>query len=395
MHVIHVSAYFAPAYGFGGPPRSLLALCRAQRAAGLSIEVFTTTANHGAPLPAHPGGVDVSGVRVRYFPLSAPHRLLGASSMGAPLADAVRGAAIVHVHGLFNRTVWLAAAAARLAAVPYVLSPRGMLEGAALDHHGWRKRASWQLFDRRAFEGAACWHATSGGEAAALGRRGVEQRRIAEIPNAVDPVVSDEADRVDARQFAELPAAARYVLFLGRLHPIKRLDLLAAAFARLANRAGDVHLVIAGPDEREHRAALTPLFAPLGPRVHWCGFVDGPRKAGLIGGASALVLCSDSESFGMSVAESLSAGVPVVVSRTCPWPAIETGRCGYWVEQSADGLAEGLTRLLGNPDEAAAMGRRGQDLVSREFGAEAIGSRWLGLYRELSGARHAVMAPTA
>jgi glycosyltransferase involved in cell wall biosynthesis len=395
MRVIHVSAYFAPAYGFGGPPRSLLALCRAQQTAGLSIDVFTTTANNGPPLPVHPAGVDVEGVRVRYFSLSAPRRLLGASGMTAPLAAAVRGAALVHVHGLFNRTVWTAAAAARSAGVPYVLSPRGMLETAALSHHAWRKRASWRLFDRRAFEGAACWHATSSLEAETLRRRDGSARRIAEIPNAVDPVVADEAARAEARRFAGVPAAAPYVLFLGRVHPIKRLDLLAAAFARMGTRAGGVHLVIAGPDERGHRAALAPLFEPLAARVHWCGAVDGPRKAGLLSGAAALVLCSDSESFGMSVAESLAAGVPVVVSRTCPWPSIETLRCGYWVEQSADGLAGGLTRLLDDPGESRAMGDRGRELVAREFGAAAIASRWIALYREVAGAARVNLPTTA
>jgi glycosyltransferase involved in cell wall biosynthesis len=395
MQVIHVSAYFAPAYGFGGPPRSLLALCRAQQAAGLSIDVFTTTANNGLLLPARPGGVEVEGVRVRYFPLSAPRRLLGASSMAAPLAAAVRGAALVHVHGLFNRTVWTAAAAARSASVPYVLSPRGMLETAALGHHAWRKRASWRLFDRRAFEGAACWHATSHLEAETLRRRDGATRRIVVIPNAVDPVVADDAACADARRCAGVPPGAPYVLFLGRVHPIKRLDLLAAAFARMGSRAAQVHLVIAGPDERGHRAALAPLFEPLGARVHWCGAVDGPRKAGLLSGAAALVLCSDSESFGMSVAESLAAGVPVVVSRTCPWPSIEAGDCGYWVDQSADGLAGGLTRLLDDPDRSRAMGRRGRELVAREFGAAAIAARWVALYREVSGAAPVTLATTA
>lgn len=387
MRVVHVSAYFAPAFGFGGPPRSLLALCRAQRQAGVSVEVFTTTANRGSPLPAHPEGVDLDGVRVRYFPLSPPRLLMGASRMAQPLAAAVREAALVHVHGLFNRTIWLGAETARAAGVPYVLSPRGMLEPAALRHHAWRKRVAWRLFDRAAFENAAWWHATSASEADTLRRRaGAADRRVAEIPNVVDPVPGDDAACDEARGAAGVPAGTPYVLFLGRLHPIKRLDLVAAAFAALGPRAARLHLVIAGPDERGHRAAVAPLFAPLGPRVHWCGPVDGRRKAGLLGGAAALVLCSDSESFGMSVAEALAAGVPAVVSRTCPWPLLESERCGCWVEQSAGGIAGGLARLLDDPGEARAMGRRGREVAAREFGAAAIGRRWAALYREVCAA---------
>ncbi|MFP5380215.1 MAG: hypothetical protein ACLGHP_10805, partial [Vicinamibacteria bacterium] len=64
MKVVHVTAYFAPAAGFGGPPRSLLALCQSQMEAGVDVEVFTTTASRGRALDARPYGVDVEGVRV-------------------------------------------------------------------------------------------------------------------------------------------------------------------------------------------------------------------------------------------------------------------------------------------------------------------------------------------
>lgn len=383
MNVLHVTAYFAPAFGFGGPPRSVLALCQAQRQAGIGVEVFTTTANVGASLPAVPDGTDLDGVRVRYFPVSAPGFLLGASAMGPALRQAAASADLIHVHGLFNRSVWTGASAARAARVPLVVSPRGMLEPAALAHHRWRKRASWQLFDRRVVEQAACLHATAHTEFEALRARARHQR-VVEIPNSVEPGVVDEAARLDARMFAGVPSGAPYVLFLGRIHPIKRLDLLAAAFGRLREAVPPAHLVIAGPDDRGHRARVEPLFAEFGPRVHWCGPVDGRRKDGLLSGASALVLCSDSESFGISVAEALGAGVPVVVTRTCPWPMLDEVGCGHWVEQDPPAIAAGLASLLRDPTEARAMGRRGHDLVAREYGAIAVAFRWAALYREVT-----------
>ena len=238
-------------------------------------------------------------------------------------------------------------------------------------------------------DGAARLHATSHAEFEALGARGC---RVVEIPNSVEPEPVDEAARLEARMFAGVPAGAPYVLFLGRLHPIKRLDLLAAAFARVSRSVPAAHLVIAGPDERGHRARVEPLFAGLGGRAHWCGAVDGRRKAGLLSGASALVLCSDSESFGVSVAEALAAGVPAVVSRTCPWPMLDTVGCGHWVEQQPDAIAAGLEDLLKNPEEARAMGRRGHELAAREYGSTAVASRWAALYREVI-AEHLSSAP--
>jgi glycosyltransferase involved in cell wall biosynthesis len=382
LRIVHVSAYFAPAYGFGGPPRSLLATCRAQRHAGLDVEVFTTTANRGEALPACPDGVEIEGVRVRSFPLSAPAALLGAASMRDPLTRAARESDVVHLHGLFNRTIWMASAAARRAGTPTVVSPRGMLEAPALAHHGWRKRASWALVDREVARAADAWHATSPAEAASLSRRW-PRATVIEIPNAVDAVHGTESDRCAARAVAGVPPGSPYVLFLGRLHPLKRLDLLAAAFSEVVRRRAGVHLVIAGPDEAGYRTSVEPLFAAAAARVHWCGQVDGALKAGLLAGASALVMCSDSESFGMSVAEALAAAVPVVVTRSCPWPALDTEGGGYWVDQRADAIAAGLVRLLSDADAAGELGRRGRAYVLREFSAPALGARWCRFYRDL------------
>jgi glycosyltransferase involved in cell wall biosynthesis len=229
---------------------------------------------------------------------------------------------------------------------------------------------------------AACWHATSPDEAQGLRHRAGAQR-VDEIPNCVDAVVADEAARTSARHAIGLPPHAPYVLFLGRLHPIKRLDLLASAFSEVASAIPEARLVIAGPDEGGHRAAIQPRFAHVASRVHWCGAVDGEVKAGLLSGAAVLVLCSDSESFGMSVAEALSAAVPVVVTRTCPWPAIEAVGCGHWVAQTAPDVARGVMALLEHPDEARRCGERGRDFAACQFGPAPVGARWAALYREI------------
>jgi len=52
VRVLHVSPYFAPAFRYGGPPRSILGLCRALGRAGVDVEVVTTTADGDADLPA-------------------------------------------------------------------------------------------------------------------------------------------------------------------------------------------------------------------------------------------------------------------------------------------------------------------------------------------------------
>lgn len=360
LRVVHVCAYFAPAFVYGGPPRSILGLCRAQRDAGVDVRVVTTTANGDSELDEEVvAGGAYEGVPVRYCARAWPRSIFHAPSLRRAVTSELLEADVLHVHGLWNATVWSAAAAARKRRKPYVLSPRGMLAPAALAHDRWRKRLVYPIADRRVIAGAARLHATSHTEFDDLDRIPKTGRAVY-VPNGVElPPLPPPLD--------DGGCAAPVVLFLGRIHPIKRLDLLAAAFGRVRVQHPNARLVIAGPDEEGHRANVAPLFEPFGDSVTWTGRVDDAGKRQLLAGAAVLVMCSNSESFGMSAAEAMAAGKPVVVTRTCPWPEIEMHRTGYWVEQTSDAVAAALNAVLSDPSAAREMGCRGRALIESQY----------------------------
>jgi glycosyltransferase involved in cell wall biosynthesis len=162
LRVVHVCAYFAPAFVYGGPPRSIFGLCRAQRDAGIDVRVVTTTANGDSELSeAVVARGEYEGIPVRYCARAWPRSIFHSPSLGAVVATELREADVLHIHGLWNATVWSAAAAAREQRKPYVLSPRGMLAPAALAHDKWRKKLVYPLADRRVIRDAAR-RATSG-----------------------------------------------------------------------------------------------------------------------------------------------------------------------------------------------------------------------------------------
>jgi glycosyltransferase involved in cell wall biosynthesis len=352
---------------YGGPPRSILGLCRAQRDAGVDVQVITTTANGDTELSdAVVARGEYEGIPVRYCERGWPRSVFRAPSLRDTVAEALRSADVLHIHGLWNATVWSAAAAARDEGRPYILSPRGMLAPAALAHDAWRKRLAYPVADRRVIRDAARLHATSRPEFDELDARWGPGRTLY-VPNGVELPPGAPGDAAQARARFNLPPTAPFVLFLGRIHPIKRLDLLAAAFARVRERHLDAHLVIAGPDEEGHRSRIAPLFTPFGSSVTWAGRVDETGKRQLLDAASALVLCSNSESFGMSAAEAMAAAVPVVVTRTCPWPEVESHGAGFWVDQDPEAIATALVALFDNQPAAQAMGRRGRTLIAGRY----------------------------
>ena len=266
MRVLHVSPYFPPAIPYGGPPASVLGLCQALQRAGVDVDVLTTTANGDAPLAASPAGGDrFDGVPVRYVATSFPRRFFGAR-VREPLIAGLARADVCHIHGVWNVPEWWASYLARARKVPYVVSPRGMLQPQAVRQGRWRKRVAYRLLDRANLRGAALLHATSEQEADALRdlQLGVP---IAVVPNGVDLDAAPRAPR-GYRSHLGIPSDALVVLYLGRMHRIKRLDLVADAFAALRTTNPSAHLVLAGHDEQGLIPDLTRRLSAHAPFVH-------------------------------------------------------------------------------------------------------------------------------
>lgn len=334
---------------------------------------MTTTANGREDFPASTNGQQTyEGVPVRYFPRRWPKRFFAVDGLAETLVAEAGSYDLLHLHGLWNLTVWAAARVARQIGMPYLISPRGMLDRGAMNHEAARKFIAWHLAERENLLGARLLHATSDSEADAIARYELH-KPITIIPNGIEFETDASATTHEAH-------TKKRILFLGRIHPIKRLDLLAAAFAQIKAKFPETRLVIAGPDESEHRKTVEPLLASVANSVDWLGEVGDTVKAELLQNAAVLVQCSDSENFGLSVPESLAAGTPVVTTRTTPWAEVETVGCGFWVEQNAQAIADAVCRLLDQPQEAAAMGERGARWVRTKFGWDTVASQMVNCY---------------
>lgn len=344
-----------------GPSYSVTALSAALRRAGHNSAVMAV--GRRAPEP----GLQVFAQDMARVPVA--NRLMASRAlMRAVDAAAARGA-VLHGHGLWLLPNILPARAARRHGVPLVVSPRGMLGAEALAFSRQRKRVVWNLGQRRALEGAACFHATADSEAEDIRRAGLAAP-VAVIPNGIDIPEGDPSP------------GARTILHLGRLHPKKGIDRLIAAWAQVAGRHPDWRLRIVGPSEIGCRAALERQVQELGaPRVDFDGPLYGADKLAAYRQAGLFVLPTLNENFGMVVAEALAAGVPTISTRGAPWKGLETERCGWWVEHGPDAMAAALDAALALPDaERAAMGARGRAWMARDFGWDGIAARMANVY---------------
>jgi glycosyltransferase involved in cell wall biosynthesis len=153
----------------------------------------------------------------------------------------------------------------------------------------------------------------------------------------------------------------KLVLFISRIHPKKGCDLLIEAFAKVLAPHPDWHLVIAGPDQVGLRKELIQLAERLGvsSRITWTGMLRGHLKWGAIRAAEVFALPSHQENFGIVVAESLAAKVPVLISNKVNiWREVEADGVGIVGEDTLEGTCKMLRSYLETPEEKKLAMRR-------------------------------------
>lgn len=395
MRVLHVSPYGGDAWAYGGIPRVVEALTDGLAARGHAVTVCTTDVadqTHRLPRPDRdrwsPWMIRrPSGTEVRVFP-NASNRLAYHQQLFLPvgLRRFLRAEAgnydVAHLHACRNLPGVMAAEALEGVGVPYVLAPNGTAPNIE------RRRLAKDVFDRLWGHGvlrrAARVLAVTKAEHAQLRTLGVPDAAIRQLPNPVAVPDAGVARSRGAfrRQFGL--GAGPIVLYLGKLTPRKRVDVLVRAFARLAT--ADARLVIAGNDMGSGSGLERLVHAcHLDDRVTFTGLLAGDSRLQALADADVVVYPSEHEIFGLVPCEALTVGTPVIVSNDSGCGEILAPLPGVTVVSVGDvlTLSAAIDAVLADPPAWRTRARGSADTVHARFGVAAVCAELEGIYAEL------------
>jgi glycosyltransferase involved in cell wall biosynthesis len=336
--------------------------------------LFSVAEEEGGPRDAYDKGYRDCRFAWDFARIPILRRLRSSHGLSNALQNVARTADVIHNHGLWLMPNVRAGEAAASAPTPLVVSPRGMLAPAALAFSPVKKRAFWALLQGPVIRGAACIHATSDQEYEEIRSFGLTNP-VAIIPNGIDL----------PRQPAHRPVrttAERVVLSLGRLHPKKGLVRLVHAWSRVEAECPGWWLKIVGPPEAGHDHELRALVTALSlARVSVEGPIYGDAKTDAYWEADIFVLPTLNENFGLTVAEALAAGTPVISTKGAPWSGLESEGCGWWIDLGVEPLAAALAHAMKLSREALkAMGGKGREWMMRDFSWDPIARHILDVY---------------
>ena len=347
MRILHVCPYFKPSWEGGGPPRFVYELASQQVAMGHDVTVYTTDGFKRRVKIEKNRSVDVDGIRTYYFRnlsmyLTANFNLPLPYYLPVVAAKELKSFDIIHIH---EHRTFLAAVIYLLATrynIPYIVQPHG---SAPRMIKAWQKRLFDILVGNRIIYNAKRIIASSKIESQYYKKvyPKLNEKIIVRLPNPVNiPKTPPEGSFRKKWGLKD----DQIVLYLGRIHERKGLDLLVRAFNQIKD--DKLKLVIAGPDDH-HLKRLKKLISDLrlGDRIILTGPLYGLDKFEVLVDADVFILPSSKyESFGMAAAEAIACGTPVVVTSNCGISEWIDSTAGLIVEADEKSIKDAITKIL-------------------------------------------------
>ena len=388
MRIIQLVPYYRPAFQYGGPINSVHNLAKGLVAQGKEVHVYTTNLGlknrEDIPIGTE---VVIDGVKVIYLPVVGNLFYALSPVLRNFLKKSIRNFNIIHIHGVYQFHSFIGCHYCQKYNIPYVISPRGMLNPSGIYRKSTIKKKIYiSMVEKKNIERANLVHCTSKKEYKGLLELGLKPENVEVIPNPVE--LKDLKTDINCRNFR-----GKYnlnnnptIIFLGRLSPIKGLDILISAFKKILMKFPKCQLLLVGPDYKGYQRNIEKLIkeSNLENSIKITGLLKGKEKVCALKESDVFILPSYSEGFGMSVVEAMLCGLPVITTKEVGiWEAIEKKGCGLVVNLNPKSIEKGLSRLLENPEERAKFGENGKEIAEKNFSIKKVTNKMLEAYKSV------------
>lgn len=271
---------------------------------------------------------------------------------------------IVHLTSLFFPLSILSAFICIKFNIDFSIAPRGELFDGAILHKGKKKKYIFKYVLRKLYSQASFFISTSEYEKKLIKEYFTSDSKIKILPNFMDFKQIDISDK-DIEQKKD-------ILFLGRIHPIKQIELIIEALNILINKKDvKLNLNIAGlVSDKKYKLYLEKLISKysLNKYVNFLGHLQGKEKEGVLLKSKILILPSKSENFGNVVVEGLYFGNIIIASKGTPWSILGESECGYWIDDKISEIVDVIKLIENlNKNESTKFARNAIHLAKVKF----------------------------
>jgi glycosyltransferase involved in cell wall biosynthesis len=389
VNILQVVPYFPPGHAFGGPANVAHQISRELAKRGHEVVVYTTDAKDTSSKLRVQCFEVVDGAKVHYFRNASMalvnwSKIFVTPGMISRARDEVKTFDIVHLHEYRTFQNAIVHHYAKKYDVTYVLQAHGSLPRIVT-----KQKLKWiydTIFGYNLLRDASKVIALSQMEVEQYRHMDAPDEKIAVIPNGIDlSEYTDLPPRGAFRNKIGVDEEEKIILYLGRIHRIKGVDILIKAFVKIVEDSDDVKLVVAGPDDGYLSEAIA-LIKNL--RIEGNVLIPGPlygrNKLEAYADADVCVFPSLYEAFPVGLLEASSCGRPVIASGIGGLrEMVVDGVTGLLVEPGEiSQLTNAINSVLDEDSRKAKMGRRGREFVKANFTIDKVVDRLEGVYKK-------------
>ena len=389
MKILHVAHFFYPCLSAGGVVNASYQIASKQ-ADGNDVKVYTSdSCKERLKFPNGRYDVDVGGIKVDYFK-NLSNRFKLATMLDTPLSAPfrirkdIKNHEVIHIHEHRQTLAIFVSHFAGKNNIPYVVQAHGSVLPF------FQKEGLKNLFDKvfgfRILHNASCVFALTEVEKEQYLKMGVVEDKIEIVPLGINLEEYENLPQKGSfRSRFNIAEDDKLILFVGRIHEIKGLDLLVDAFNDLIDHNGEVSikLAIVGPDD----GYLSKLEEKINEySLKENVIITGPlykeEKQEALVDCDLFVMPSKYESFTTSGLEAMACGKPLVLTKNNHIHDWVDGNVGIACGDDKDSLRKAIETVLFDDDLSAVYGAKGKELIKAKYNWDIINTQILDIYKK-------------
>jgi glycosyltransferase involved in cell wall biosynthesis len=349
LKILQVIPAFYPSTSYGGASAVVYEISRILAERGHEVTVFTTDANDAET--RHKSGFhDISGLKVYYSKnisnaMAYKHKIAISPGMIKVMKCNIKKFDIIHTHDYRTFQNLLVNYYSKKFDIPYVLQAHGTLIN---DFQKQKAKSVFDTFFKNILSDSSAVIALNSVEYKQYQLMGVSEEKINFLSNGIN--LNDFKKLPEKGIFKKkygIPQDYRIILFLGRIHEVKGLEILIESFYLLLNESEKIILVIAGSDDGFLSTLKKRIIElKMEYNVIFTGHLNGKDKLSAYVDADVYVLPSIYETFPISIFEAAACSVPVIVTKNCSISDIIDKKIGLVVERDKKHIKDSLRLIL-------------------------------------------------
>lgn len=387
MKILHVAHFFYPCLSAGGVVNASYQIASKQREDNDVKVLSTDSCKERLKFPNGRYDVDVDGIKVDYFK-NLSNRFKMATMLDIPLFSSFRirkeigNYEIVHIHEHRQTLAVIVSHFARKNNIPYIVQAHGSVLPF------FQKEGLKNLFDKvfgfRILHNADCVFALTEVERKQYLEMGIDEEKIEIVPLGIN--LEEYENLPDFGRFRSkfnIDDEDKLILFVGRIHEIKGLDLLIDSFNDLIhlNENERIKLAIVGPDDGYLNELEEKIKTySLDEKVIITGPLYKEEKQEALVDCDLFVMPSKYESFTTSGLEAMACSKPLVLTKNNHIHDWVDGNCGIACEDDNDSLRSAIEELLFDENLSRTYGKNGRELIDSKYNWDIINKQILDIY---------------